>query len=187
MERGRAEEGVGRALEKVLSELGEVLEVREGGEVGVDAEVEAGAVSGAAGDHDLEPGEALVGQTEVEAGGFGDDGGVGVEAAENLLGAEAGELFVGNGGEVDVARQRRQGLESDDGGGEGTFHIVSASAVETMAFGVAGERIGHFVDADGVHMGVEHEAATASGTGKFDDDAGAAGGGFEAMDFEAGV
>ena len=60
-------------------------------------------MGGAAGDGDFEPGEALVGQAEVEAGGFGDDGGVGAEVSEDFFGAEAGELFVGDGGEVDIA------------------------------------------------------------------------------------
>ena len=187
MERGRAKEGMGRAGPEVLSKLGEVLQVREDGEVGVDAKVEAGAVRGAPGDGDFEPGEAFVGQAEVEAGGLGDDGGVGAEVAEDLFGAEAGELFVGHGGEIDIAGEGRQGLESEDGRGERAFHVIGASAVEAIAFNVTGERRRHFVDTDGVHMGVEHEAAPTARAGQSDDDARAAGGGFEAVNFEAGV
>ncbi len=187
VQRGGAEEGVGRASAEVLIELGEVLQMGEGGEVGVDAKVKARAVGGAAGDGDFEPGEAFVGEAEVEAGGFGDDGGVGAEVAEHFFGAEASELFVGDGGEIDIAGEGRQGLHRRDGGGERPFHVVSAAAEQAVAFDVAGERGGHFVDADGIHVRVEHEAATAPGAGKFDDDAGSAGGGFEAVDFEAGV
>ena len=187
MERGRAEQRMGRAGAEILIELGEVLQVGKGGEVGVDTKVETGAVGGAAGDGDFEPGEAFVGQAEVEAGGFGDDGGVGAKVAEDLFGAEAGELFVGHGGEIDIAGEGRQGLEREDGRGERPFHVIGTSAVEAVAFDVTGERSRHLVDADGVHMGVEHEAAPTARAGQFDDDARAAGGGFEAVDFEAGV
>ncbi len=186
---GRAEQGVDAGGE-VFAQAFEGDEEFAGFDDGVDAEFGFAAVGGDAVDVDGGPGEAFVGDAEAQGGGLADDGGVGGVFAEEGFGADAGVFFVGDAGEDDVAPQFEagggDGPHGGDGGGEAAFHVEAASPVyaAVLVDGVEGGD-GHFVEADGVGVAVEDDAAAAAAAFADADDVEAAGGDFPGVDFEA--
>ena len=71
--------------------------------LGVDAQLGAAAMGGLADRRNLQPHKAFVRDGELQFGGLGDDRCVGLVARGNICRADAGILFVGYGGEQQIA------------------------------------------------------------------------------------
>lgn len=176
----------GGAEERVLLFLHALVVFLEGeddaghGGDGVDAEVGLGAVGGFASGFDAPAEDAFAGDDAFELGGLGDDGGVGLQIFAEFDDAAEGVFLVHDGGEPDLAEGRfAAGVDVGDGvhhGGEAGLVIDGAAAVELA---IADDRIegvdGHAFDGDGVHVGLEDEAAGGVEAGDAGDDVVAAG------------
>jgi hypothetical protein len=156
--------------------------------VGVDAEFNFASVRRPTFGHDFDPEVALVGQTGVERRRFGNDGRVGPDPGENVSGAEAAVFLVGHCRHDHITPKRHaridERLHRADRCGKTPLHVVRSAAVELAVPDRARKRLGHAVHADGVEMGVEHEAPAATGALEPPGHADASGLGLVAQDFK---
>ena len=151
------------------------------------AQLGSRAVGGAAVGLDLSPGEASVGDADVELRGFRHDGRVRPPAAQHRLGAQAGHLLVGHAGHDHVAGQpglRRAGAGQQDRR-QPALHVVSAAPVEASALDARLVRPVHALDAHGVQVRVQHQRAAAAASAGHTHHAGPAGLGLHRVNLQA--
>jgi hypothetical protein len=150
-----------KATVELLDPHEDVAHVRNG----VDAEIGAGAVRSAALRLDLEADEALVGEREPHLGGLGDDGRVRAVALRHPCRADAGDLFVADGRDDDVARQPgpRRVRSGEHDRCEARLHVVGAAPVQAAVLDRGLEGPVHARDADRVHVRVQEQGLSAPG------------------------
>src|SRR3954470_10885072 len=107
---------------------------------------------------------------KIEPGRFGDDRRIRPKMADDVLNADRGELFVGDGGDDYVAAQLESGCfaAGEHDRGETRLHVVGAASVESRSVDARRPGLAHAARANDVHVGVEHErsaAAPAAGDG----------------------
>ncbi len=83
-------------------------------------------------------------------------------------GTNACELLVRDGGESDVpAETAAAGLDCrEHAGGQAPLHVVGAAAVQASTRQPWNEGVGHPRHSDGVHVGVQHQGASAAGAAR---------------------
>lgn len=137
----------------------------------------------------VEPDEPLVGEGDFEVARLGDNGRVGGEGLQHLLGARAAVLLVCDTCEEDVAAQRAAGGGTGGGdhhGRDAALHVEGAAAVHPPFADARGERVAVVAgETDRVQVAVEHQGAAAAGAARDRDDRRPAGPPFQAVDLEA--
>ena len=143
----------------------------------VDARLVLRAVRCASGDLDLEPGEALVRDADLERRGLGHDRGVGAHLGSDGLGADARELLVAHGRHDDIARKvEPNGLGAGpQRSGRTALHVEGAATIEAVALDARLERPLVAIVPDRVGVPVEQERAPAPAPARDTDHVGAAG------------
>ena len=122
-----------------------------------------GAVRGDAGHVNAEPREAPVCDRDLQRAWLGDDGRVGSEPGEHLLGAVAPKFLVGHEGHDDIAPALRNGCGSHHQRREPTLHIERASTDQAVAIDRSGERVTRPCgDPDRIEVAAQHQRATAA-------------------------
>ena len=110
----------------------------------------------------FDPGESLMAHGDLEIGRLGHDGAAGTPFRNHGVGADAGVLFVDDGGENQPARWESALFRNDaDGGNHGrhaALHVLRAASVEAAVPLDRRERIRHPCDADRVDVAAEHES-----------------------------
>ena len=118
---------------------------------------------------------------DLEAGRLGHDGAAGTPFRNHGVGADAGVLFVDDGGENQPARWEsalfRNDADGGNHGGHAALHVLRAASVEAAFALDRMERSGHPLDTDGVEMTAEHERAAWPESLENAHDVGPAGGG----------
>src|SRR5260370_535360 len=177
-----------RAGAQVALQFFELSEKAAHAHVGVDPLFETAAVSGAALRLHFDPEITFVGQGDLHWGRLGDDCGVGFDVPDHIGGADAAVLFIGDGGDHDIAAEARAGIDERFNGGhlrrEAAFHVITAAAVHPAVANGGGEGALHAVDADGIVMRIEHQAFFAAGAAQCAEHADPAGFGFELANVE---
>ena len=114
---------------------------------------------------DLEPDKSLVGQREAELRRLDDDGRIGVHRFDDRFRADARVLFVGDGGDDDIAAQPARGRlgSGEHDRGQTSFHVVSATAVEARAFHARCKTRVGAAESDGVQVPIQDQRPAAAG------------------------
>jgi len=123
----------------------------------VDAEVGPRAVGRPADDLNLTPDKPLVGGGDLQFRGFGDNGCVGPDRAQNLLHAQARLLFVGNRCDRYVPGKPQLGrlAAGDQRCRDSALHVIGAAPVQPIALDARSEWPAHSLNPDGVHVAAE--------------------------------
>ncbi len=170
-------------------ELGEPPEHRSHARDRVDPLRGAGPVRGPPLGLDLRPYESLVRHAHAQAGRLGHDRVVGAPAREHRLHPDAGVLLVGHGRHDHVTPQLlgRQPPRREHARREARLHVVRAAPVEAAVAHHGLERALHALDADRVHVRVQHQRGAAAGAARHRHDARPAGRRLVHLDVEAGL
>ena len=124
---------------------------------GVDSEMRARAVRGDAVGLDLEAGEALVRDRELQLGRLDDDRRVGPHALEHGFGADRRHLLVGDRRHDHVAAESALlgASRRVQNRGEPAFHVVRAASIHPTVLNVRLVRRIHAGNADSVEVRVQ--------------------------------